>query len=1065
MSDSSESPVLHAAGGAAGGASRASIWRRRWSPAVAVAGAVAVAVGATLAVSAHRLHAGLVHQLADAGLHRTFAPRLSIQTKFQPCRAQAAAPGDVPRAECPGASTDAPGAGNVTLQQRITTLAEAGDPEGIHADAVVQMVWGDRSTDGVADVVDRLRQTVRADSAPDADLLADFSAALLVHAGQRNLPLELFEALDVSEQAVERDSTNLTALYNRALAMDELTLNDEASEAWQAYLRFDSESGYAREAEGRIRALHWVLPPDFDPAHASDSALVAFAASSPQKARLMGWDVLLGEWGNAVLRGAPDAESPLHQAEVIGLALERREGGDATLAHAVRDIHAHAGDRAATRRLAQGHAWYAEARKSALAQSFGHADTLFARIRGLHAESPTLDAWTDVGRATALGPSDPEGALRLAQSVVAGADARRDPALAGMAYQTLGVLLVKKPGRPGAVAAYGRSFELLQASGEMRNASSVAINAAEAERLQHHVREAYTQQYRAALMLRDSRASVALTRTFENVSRWLAQDGFGVAAARVSDEAVAVSLRTDVPVAVVEARDLRAEGLARGGELEAALAEVRGADSLLAKLDPQARLFFTAMLDATRGVATSRSNPLEALAQLNSAIPVIQTGGVPLRLITALLARADARARLGEADSARADTQAALRLIADMAHDSSGSRVSPEQNREARRTVEHVVAELVAAGRASDALDLFESGLTTLANAPAATRPDRIPPGRVVVRYGVVGDTVLAWTLSGGGEPRVAVTRVPASELEESLRHALQVLAQRDRGEARPELSALYDWLIRPIRDLGPRETELVIVPDGALSAVPFVALFDRAGRRFLLEDHPVRLATTLAEAAAPFAGPRADGTRTAGVVLDPAFDPRLNPRLARLRNARAEAAAVAAWASSPPVVLADTAAGVARVSILLRRAPLLHFAGHAMTDAEFPDSSYLVLASGRGSDGRLSAASIAAMDLRHLDLVVLSACSTLSDARGGAGGFTGLGGAFLAAGARGVIGSLWSVDDGRTSELMHEFYLAYQTTPDPAAALRTAQLHMLRSGDAAKSSPAAWAGFEYAGR
>jgi CHAT domain-containing protein len=46
----------------------------------------------------------------------------------------------------------------------------------------------------------------------------------------------------------------------------------------------------------------------------------------------------------------------------------------------------------------------------------------------------------------------------------------------------------------------------------------------------------------------------------------------------------------------------------------------------------------------------------------------------------------------------------------------------------------------------------------------------------------------------------------------------------------------------------------------------------------------------------------------------------------------------------------------------------------------------------------------------------------------------------------------------------MVEFHRAYSVTPDGPGALRTAQLRLLRSGDPALQTPAAWAGFRYAG-
>jgi CHAT domain-containing protein len=76
-----------------------------------------------------------------------------------------------------------------------------------------------------------------------------------------------------------------------------------------------------------------------------------------------------------------------------------------------------------------------------------------------------------------------------------------------------------------------------------------------------------------------------------------------------------------------------------------------------------------------------------------------------------------------------------------------------------------------------------------------------------------------------------------------------------------------------------------------------------------------------------------------------------------------------------------------------------------------------------------------------------------------------GLTAAAIHAGADGVIGSLWRVDDRQTRALMLALHRAYRRTGDAAAALREAQLSLLRSGDTALSSPAAWAGFRYAGR
>jgi CHAT domain-containing protein len=111
-----------------------------------------------------------------------------------------------------------------------------------------------------------------------------------------------------------------------------------------------------------------------------------------------------------------------------------------------------------------------------------------------------------------------------------------------------------------------------------------------------------------------------------------------------------------------------------------------------------------------------------------------------------------------------------------------------------------------------------------------------------------------------------------------------------------------------------------------------------------------------------------------------------------------------------------------------------------------------------------MTAAELGARDLSHVRLVVLAACETLRARDGSSAGFAGFAGALLAAGAGGVVGSLWRVDEERTNALMEEFHAAYRRSWDGDGALRQAQLALLGSDDPALSSPSAWAGFRFAG-
>jgi CHAT domain-containing protein len=99
-----------------------------------------------------------------------------------------------------------------------------------------------------------------------------------------------------------------------------------------------------------------------------------------------------------------------------------------------------------------------------------------------------------------------------------------------------------------------------------------------------------------------------------------------------------------------------------------------------------------------------------------------------------------------------------------------------------------------------------------------------------------------------------------------------------------------------------------------------------------------------------------------------------------------------------------------------------------------------------RDDRGILTGEAIAGLDLRRLDLAVLSACETgLGESASGEGVF-GLQRAFHLAGCRNVVASLWKVDDQATAALMALFYHHLWVKGEaPLAALRHAQLALLR--------------------
>lgn len=157
-----------------------------------------------------------------------------------------------------------------------------------------------------------------------------------------------------------------------------------------------------------------------------------------------------------------------------------------------------------------------------------------------------------------------------------------------------------------------------------------------------------------------------------------------------------------------------------------------------------------------------------------------------------------------------------------------------------------------------------------------------------------------------------------------------------------------------------------------------------------------------------------------------------------------------------------------ARLDAILEHAPetgLLHFAGHGVFDGINPYDSGLIIESMLppgidsslfGLDRHLGAAYrrltvtgiLSALELSRCSLVVLSACCTGLPQLHPASEFTSLPAAFLVAGARTVVASLWPTHDGATALLMQELYAHLGRQGDrmsPAAALHAARRRLAR--------------------
>ena len=138
----------------------------------------------------------------------------------------------------------------------------------------------------------------------------------------------------------------------------------------------------------------------------------------------------------------------------------------------------------------------------------------------------------------------------------------------------------------------------------------------------------------------------------------------------------------------------------------------------------------------------------------------------------------------------------------------------------------------------------------------------------------------------------------------------------------------------------------------------------------------------------------------------------------------------------------------------------VLHLAVHGFADPQFPERSALVLGADpkAGEDGLLQVREIKKLRL-NAELTTLSACDTGVGKLQGEEGVSDLAEAFLAAGAKTVVASLWSADDTFASALMERFYQRLALGEETSSALRGAKLDLLaKYGE--QVSPFYWAAF-----
>ena len=373
----------------------------------------------------------------------------------------------------------------------------------------------------------------------------------------------------------------------------------------------------------------------------------------------------------------------------------------------------------------------------------------------------------------------------------------------------------------------------------------------------------------------------------------------------------------------------------------------------------------------------------------------------------------------------------------------------------------------------------FRAAVVHLKPAPLAAVQSRLRPDEAILEY-VLDEPSSSCVLITRNHASIITLPVGRRRLEHMIDDYLgEIRAKRPATEVGQQL---YSMVLQPVL-VQVDKPRLTVVPDGPLNFLPFDSLSDREGHR-VLESHIFSYSpsgTILYLLRSPDV-PRHSGLRFLGIGDVPYtsavhrsladgdstrgtgslnFDDLRADRLGNIPNTRDEViAATRAIAGQSKLLLGGDATEAAIKAQPLETFDIIHIATHGVPSPEFPDRAALVLApdsQGR-EDGLLQAREIRKLPLRA-QLVTLSACDAGVGSVEGEEGVANLIRAFLFAGSKAVVASLWMTSDVFTAQLMERFYSYLARGEDPSSALRQSKIDLIKQFGT-NAVPFYWGGF-----
>jgi CHAT domain-containing protein len=1028
---------------------------------------------------------------AAAGNARVIEPRLTGGFAYGQFSARAAKP---PASSTSPSAPASPSSQLYAAAARLQTLANA-DPAADHLRAlgVAYLLIG--SADEARDALER----ARAAAADDPRVLSDLSAALLARSSASEDTWDAVRALNHAERAWRLAPAMPEAAFNTALARERLHLRSEARKAWLAVQQLQPGTPWAAEAASHAASLSTEMPgqawprvrqelteriaagPALESGTGSPVGADELARRFPQAIREYLQEELLPSWGAAQM-ASDSAAAARRLAAADALCTALASHGDRACLQLIDRIDTATPEPRA--RLAAAHDALGRAipvyRSHEFARSrplFEHARTQFAAADG------SIEAhWCDIYLAILDGRTgrQADGSARLRTMLSHANEEAR--ALRARGAWLLGLNEVNSERFAAGLLEYSRARELFAAIGEHENLARIELLTAEALAKLGNRREGWLHFDRALEGAQAVHTIAARQVILVGASIMGLDDDLPDAARVIQEEFLGGSPQpASSPAALTEGLLYYFASLASIGETATAHEKLRLARHVMETvLDDTAKRRLEAEIASWEGRSLLAIKPRDAIVLLSRALALFQSLELHDRLPPIFQARGRAHLRDRDPAAARQDFTQGIAAVESSAMTLADETLRPAALGPAWPLVVDLIGIELDQNRPLDALALAERarGLSLTASAGACQDGDldarrqcwiaRLDGETAVVSYVVLPDRLAIWVLTRDG---VQMVRQPiaAERLRAAVRHYRRTLEPGANGSSPGDTArasaALFDLLIRPIASWAHPKPHLVIVADDVLHGVPFGALFDARTQRYVLEDHVVELSPSVTHAAG--AGPRRggaswrDGHGRAVVVANPTVSGIISARLPPLPAAEREAAQLASLFEHVQV-LTGTGATKSRLQSALKGTSLLHVASHALVNHRTPWRSYFVLApdAGRTGEDLLFMSEISRLPLQTLRLAVLAACGSADGAMAGGGAVLSLARPFLAAGVPHVVATLWPVGDRASASLFAHFYEQLADGATPAAALREAQLALLRHPDAALRHPALWSPF-----